>query len=165
MGIRKPLLTVGTFTALAAEVGAGSVAGGIAYPFTIPQDTDNVIVKFRASVVGAYSATLQTTDDGGSTWYDVARTSVVSNANNETAQWLSAPVVGAGVTASRPVTGSVLGTIGSAAASTLGSNQFSGLPVLSDRGRVFVRITGNITNAAANTYVAEVKVNSESQNG
>lgn len=164
MGIRKPLQTVGTFTAAAGEVGAGSVAGGIGYLVTIPQDTDNVVVKFTASVVGAYSATFQTTDDGGSTWYDVARTSVVSNANNTTAEWLSIPVVGAGVTASRPVTGSVLSTVGSAAASTLGSNQFSGLPLLSDKARVFVRITGNITNAAANTYVAQVKVNSEAQN-
>ena len=165
MGIRKPTQTIGTFTAAASETGGGSVLGGIPYLVTIPQDTDNVVVKFRASVVGAYSATFQTTDDGGNTWYDVARTSVVSNANNTTAEWLSIPVSGTGVTASRPVTGSVLGTIGSAAASTLASNQYSGLPLLSDKGRVFVRITGNITNAAANTYVAEVKANSEAQNG
>lgn len=165
MGIRKPLQTIGSFTAAASEVGGGSVAGGFAYTVTIPQDTDNVVVKFTSSVVsGGYSAVFQTTDDGGTTWYDVARTSIVTNANNTTAEWLSIPVAGMGFTATRPVTGSVLSTIGSAAASTLASQQFSGLPLLSDKARVFVRATGNITNAAANTYVAQVKVNSESQN-
>jgi hypothetical protein len=163
MGLRKPLQTIGNFTAAASEVGGGSVAGGIAYTFKIPQDTDNVVLKFTASVAGAgYSAVFQTTDDGGNTYYDVARTSIVSNANNTTAEWLSIPVITTGFTASRPVTGSVLSTVGSAAASTLAAGQFSGLPLLSDLGRVFVRITGNITNAAANTYVAQVKANSES---
>lgn len=165
MGIRKPLQTIGSFTAAASETGGGSVAGGIPYLVTIPQDTDNVVVKFTSSLVGGgYSAVFQTTDDGGTTWYDVARTSVVSNANNVTAEWLSIPVIGVGTTSSRPVTGSVMSTTGSAAASTLGSQQFSGLPLLSDKARVFVRITGNITNAASNTYVAQVKVNSEARN-
>ena len=163
MSIRKPLQTIGSFTAGANETGTGSVAGGIAYPITIPQDTNNIVVKFTASVAGGgYSAVFQTTDDGGTTYYDVARTSIVSNANNTTAEWLSIPVIGAGMTSSRPTTGSVMSTTGSAAASTLGAQQFSGLPLLSDKARVFVRITGNITDAAANTYVAQVKVNNQS---
>lgn len=161
MGIRFPLKSVGNFTA-ANELGAGSVAGGLAYQVTIPQDSDNVVLKFTASVVGAVSAVFQTTDDGGSTWYDVARTSVVSNANNTTAEWLSIPTAAVGVTASRPITGSVMGTTGSAAASTLAASQFSGLPLLSTKARVFVRITGNVTSAASNTYTAKVVANSES---
>lgn len=172
MGIRKPLQTIGTFTAAASETGGGSVAGGIPYLVTIPQDTDNVVVKFTASVVGGYSAVFQTTDDGGNTWYDVARTSVVSNANNTIAEWLNIPISGQGfrstVQPQNSVAGSTnvaiaLNTIGSAAASTLAHSQVSGLPLLSDKARVFIRITGNITNAAANTYVAQVKVNSESE--
>lgn len=169
MGIRKPLQTVGTFTAAASETGGGSVAGGIPYIFTIPQDTDNIVVKFTASVAGAgYSATLQTTDDGGNTWYDVSRTSIVSNANNTTATWCLGQVNGGGIATAQNgfPTASLLSVgIRNTAASTLAANQVSGLPVLSDKGRVFVQITGNITNAAANTYVAQVKVNSEAQNG
>lgn len=166
MAIRIPTQGVGTFTAAASETGGGSVAGGIAYPFLLPQDTDNVIVKFTASVVGGYSAVLQTSDDGGGTWYDVARTSIVSNANNTTAEWISAPVITAGVNPqviSTVNAGSVLGaTIGNAAASSLGNRQVSGLPILGTAARVFVRITGNITNAASNTYVAKVFVNQQS---
>lgn len=164
MSIRLPInLKSQTY---ANELGAGSVAGGIPLTFTIPQDTDNIVVKFTASVVGAYSATLQTTDDGGTTWYDIARSSVVSNANNDTAEWISAPVIGAGVNPqviSTVNAGSVLGgTIGTAAASSLGSRQITGLPVLSQFGRVFIRITGNVTSAAANTATVAVKVNSQS---
>ena len=163
MAIRLPLQTVLTATG-GNELGAGSVAGGIAYPFLIPQDTDNVVVKFTASVVGGYSATFQTSDDGGTTYYDVARTSVVSNAVNGTAQWLSIPVVNSGVATGKTfATGSIVSMgIGSAAASTLGSQQVSGLPILGPQNRVFVRITGDVTSAAANGYVAQVKVNSQS---
>lgn len=165
MSIRLPLQTVLSVTG-SNELGAGSVAGGINYPFLIPQDTDNVVLKFTSSVAGAgYSATFQTSDDGGATYYDVGRTSIVSNANNTTAQWLSIPVVSAGqgmVAAGAGNSSVVTGAIGSAAASTLGSQQYSGLPILGVQNRVVVRITGNVTSAAANAYVAQVKVNSQS---
>lgn len=167
MAIRISTQGVGNFIAAASETGGGSVAGGIAYPFHIPQDTDNIVVKFTASVAGAgYSAVFQTSDDGCTTYYDVARTSIVSNANNTTAEWLSIPVISAGINPQVLSTvnpGSVLGgAIGSSAASTLGSKQVSGLPILGTQNRIFVRITGNITNAAANTYTAAVKVNQQS---
>lgn len=163
MGIRLPLRTVLDYNDV-GQTGATSVAGGVAQRFTIPQDTDNVVVKLTASVIaGAVSAVFQTTDDGGTTWYDVARTSVVSNANNTTAEWLSIPVAGIGITSSRPVTGSVLGTTGSAAASTLASGQFSGLPILSPTARVFLRYTAAVTST--DLARVQVKVNSEAQNG
>lgn len=167
MAIRIPTQGILNATAAAAEVGAGSVAGGIPYPFLLPQDVDNVVVKFTASVVsGGYSAVFQTSDDGGTTYYDVARTSIVSNANNTTAEWLSIPVCGVGLNPqviSTVNAGSVLGgATGSAAASTLGNKQISGLPILGTAARVFVRITGNITNAAANTYTVAVKANQQS---
>lgn len=164
MAIRLPLRTVASFSD-DAEVGAGSVAGGVQHPFQLLQDTDSVVVKFTASIVGAVSAVLQTTDDGGTTFYDVARTSVVSNANNTTAQWLAAPVMSAGINPivnSNANAGSILGgTIGSAAASTLGSREVSGLPILSQQARVFIRITGNVTAAAANNIRTTVYVNSQ----
>lgn len=165
MAIRLPLQTV--LNAVGSnELGAGSVAGGVAHPFLIPQDTDNVVVKFTASVVGAYSAVFQTSDDGGTTYYDVARTSIVSNANNTTAEWLSIPVVSAGMglsTAAAAGGSSVVSaTPGSAAASTLGNRSYSGLPILGPQNRIFVRITGNVTSAASNAYTAQVKVNNQS---
>jgi len=167
MGIRLPLKTVGNFDD-SNDTGTGSVAGGIAHTFDIPQDADNVVVKFTASVAGTgKSVFLQTSDDGGTTWYDVARTSVVSNSNATIAEWLSRGVVSDGVRvlqSQTAVTGSVLGTtrtIGSAAASTLGSGQYSGLPMLGQKGRVFVKIEGDVTSAASNSAVTKVMVNSQ----
>lgn len=173
MSIRLPLknvLDVNNSTENAT--GPASTAGGVAHTFDLPQDVDGVVVKFTASVLaGAVSATLQTTDDGGTTWYDVARTSIVSNANNAvTAEWLSTPVAGFGTGATVPNqasvvgftnTGIVLNGIGSAGASTLGSKQNSGLPILSQRGRVFLRYT----NAVTSIINERVRVYAQSQSG
>jgi hypothetical protein len=167
MSIRLPLAQF-TFVDSGYGAGAASVNGGDAFTFTLPQDTDNVVVKFTASVTGGgVSATFQTTDDGGTTWYDVARTSTVSNARNANAEWLSIPVISNGI-GSAPVTsvvftGSVVAvnrTIGSAAASTLGSGQISGLPILSQFNRIFVIATGNVS--ATSLIQATVKANSQS---
>jgi hypothetical protein len=164
MSIRLPLQTVLTYNDV-GQTGATSVAGGVAKTFTVPQDTDNIVVKFTASVIaGAASATLQTTDDGGTTWYDVARTSVVSNANNTTAEWLSVPVISAGINPivkSTANAGSILGgTVGSAAASTLGSRQISGLPILGQLNRIFLIYTAAVSST--DLAQVEVKVNSQS---
>jgi hypothetical protein len=161
MGIRFPLKTVLSYDD-AGQTGATSVAGGVAKTFTIPQDTDNVVVKLTASVIaGGVSATFQTTDDGGTTWYDVARTSIVSNANNTTAEWLSIPVNGYGVATGVNQANSILSVAtGSAAASSLGVRQISGLPILSSKGRVFLRYTSAVTST--DLAKVEVKVNSES---
>lgn len=163
MAIRLPLTTVGTFTT-SNEVGAGSVAGGLANTFLLPMDCDGVVVKFQASVAGTtYSTTLQTSDNGGTTWYDVARTANVSNANATTAQWISAPVFGAGQATGINQSSSILTVgIGSAAASTLGAQQNSGLPILGINARVFMQITGNATSAASNSTTTTVYVNSQS---
>lgn len=164
MAIRFPLQGVKTQN-LVNEVGAGSVAGGIAIPFMLPQDTGNVVVKMTASISGGgASAILQTTDDGGTTWYDVARTSVVSNANNALAQWLSAPVDGAGVRTANTFGGaSILSTgIGNSAASTLSQGQVSGLPILSTQGRVFVVLTAAVS--ATSLLQVNVMTNSQGSN-
>jgi hypothetical protein len=163
MSIRLPLQ--GVLTAIDTnDVGAGSVNGGVAFPFTIPQDTDNIVVKLTASIVGGgVSAYLQTTDDGGTTYYDVARTSVVSNANNTTAEWLSIPVISSGVTTiSETANSSIVSnaTIGSAAASTLGVKTVSGLPILSTQGRIFLQYSAGVSANALTQAV--VKVNSQS---
>lgn len=141
-----------------ADTGTASVAGGVPFPFQIPQDTDNITVKFSASVVAAgASVVLQTSDDGGTTYYDIARTSIVSSGPP---QWLSAATVSNGVNTKVTFGGSILsGTIGTAAASTLGSGQVSGLPILGIQNRLFVIYSGNITTSS---IVATVKVNQQS---
>lgn len=161
MSIRLPLTQVLDYND-SGNLGATSVAGGVGKPFLIPQDTDNVVVKFTASTIGgAASAVFQTSDDGGTTWYDVARTSVVSLALNANAQWLSIPVVGAGQRTGVIQSASVITAgIGSAAASTLGSQQVSGLPILGVNNRVFIIYTGNLT--ANDGARVQVKVNSQS---
>ena len=124
-------------------------------------------MKLTASVIGGgVSATFQTSDDGGTTFYDVARTSIVSNANNAvTAQWLNIPVSGVGVrtgvvapsvvaTGSVQSFGSVYSATGSAGASTLGQLEVSGLPVLGIQNRVFLRYTA----AVSSTDLARIRV-------
>ncbi len=169
MAIRIATQTVLTAVDSSYTAGAASIAGGDAFPFLIPQDTDNVVVKFTASVSGGgVSAIFQTSDDGGTTYYDVARTSIVSNARNSNAEWLSIPVVSAGMGNSQGATsliatGSLIGvnrTIGSAAASSLGSAQVSGLPILGVQNRIFIVATGAVS--ATSLIQAVVKVNSQS---
>lgn len=168
MSIRLPLKVV-LSSDNSTEVGAGSVLGGVAIPFIIPQDTDNVTVKFQAQTAGGgVSATLQTTDDGGTTWFDVGRTSIVSSANGVLAQWLSVPVLGFGqrtANSSLVAVGSVLAgnnnqPIGNAAPSTLGSLAYSGLPILSPTARIFIQLQAGVS--ASTVLLTEVKVNSQS---
>lgn len=163
MAIRLPLTTVLDYDDV-GQTGATSVAGGVAKTFRIPQDTDNVVVKLTASVIaGGVSATFQTTDDGGTTWYDVARTSIVSNANNANAEWLNCGVNGTGMATGVngfPANSILTVGIGNAAASTLGVRQVSGLPIMSQYGRVFLRYTA----AVSGTDLARVQVKVNSQN-
>lgn len=136
MSIRLPLQTV-----LDVQdnglIGAASTAGGIAHPFMLPQDTDGVVVKVTASTAGGgVSVILQTTDDGGTTWYDVARTSVLSNANATTAYWLTSSTTNRGA-------------LGSAAASALAGGGSTGLPLLSQHARVVTIVGAGVTGVAS----------------
>ncbi len=165
MAIRSPLQTV-IDVQDNGLIGAASLVGGIAHPFTLPQDTDNVVVKLTASVAGAgVSTVFQTSDDGGTTWYDVARTSVVSNTSgNQNAEFLSIPVISSGVNPivkSNANAGSILGgAIGSAGASTLGSRTISGMPLLSPYARVFTIVEAGVNTVAS--VRTQVKVNNQS---
>lgn len=152
MSIRKPI-KVATFLD-SGDVGAGSTAGMKTFTTQVPQDTDNIVLKLTASLVGAsVSATLQTTDDGGTTWYDTARSQNATLANNTVAVWLSVPTIGSGVRSTTPATASTTGgvsfasilqTTGSAAASTLTVGQTSGLPIMDTLVRVGLIYTGAV---------------------
>ena len=150
MSIRLPLRAVLSATNH-GEDGTNSVSGGIAHTFILPQDIDSVVVKLQASTVaGAVSAVFQTSDDGGTTWFDVGRTSIVSNSSvNALAEWMTIPVAGFGYRSqsigSTVATGSIIGvgsvmtTTGSSGASTLAQKQLSGLPIMSQNARIFIR--------------------------
>jgi hypothetical protein len=157
MAIRLPLTTVLDYNSDSpGHGGPTSVAGGVAKTFQLPQDIDNVVVKLTASIVGGgVSAALQTTDDGGTTWYDIARSSIVSNATNADAEWISAPVNGVGIRSSGNVVASagshnqpvsILATIGKATAAGLGQKEVSGLPILSQYGRIWLTYTAAVSS-------------------
>jgi hypothetical protein len=171
MAIRLPLRTILDYTDT-GNVGASSTAGGVAKTFLVPQDTDNIVVKLHPSCVGGtVSATLQTTDDGGTTWYDVVRTPTIETADSDGFgydQWASAPVMGVGIRSpvlpvSSLTTGvsqvSILQATGSSAASTLGAGQASGLPILGPLNRIFLIYSGDQT---VNHTRVKVLVNSQS---
>lgn len=161
MSIRLPLQ--GVLDVTHTNQGTTSVAGGWAYTFKLPQDTDNVLVKVLPSVTaGGMSAVFQTSDDGGNTYYDVARTSVASaNELGANPQFLSIPVVSAGLATARTFAGASIITagIGGVSASTLGSGQVSGLPIMGLQNRIFLQSVGNAT--AISTRV-QVLVNNQS---
>lgn len=167
MAIRLPLQAVLSYNNTTVQGGGpASVSGGVAKPFLIPQDTDNVVVKLQASVMGGgVSAVFQTSDDGGTTWYDVQRTSIVSNANATTAEWLSIPVISPGVNSFTSVVAvgsvhTINTTIGSAAASTLGVQEVSGLPILGQANRIFLRYTAGVSSIISESVT--VSLNSQS---
>lgn len=163
MSVRLPLTTV--LDVINTDLGTTSVAGGYAYPFKIPQDCDNIVVKFMPSVlVGNASAYLQTSDDGGTTYYDVARTSVLTLAGVQNAQWISAGVISMGQrTAVIQAASVITAGIGSASASTLGSQQVSGLPIMGLQNRIFMTIGSGVTQNDGCRI--QVKVNSQSPAG
>ncbi len=171
MSIRLPLTTVLDVTD--TSTGSTSLLGGIAYPFKLPQDTDNCIMAFSPSTVSAgISATFQTSPDGGTTWYDVARTSIASNSGafnstKDTVQFVSIPVVGGQesrniITPSLIAAGSLISVVfnGSSAPSTLGSGQSSGLPIMGIQNRVFLIQQSGIT--ASQGSRVQVLVNNQS---
>ncbi len=162
MGFRQPQQTVLDTTSTDVS---GSVAGGWAFPFRLPQDCDSAFVKITPSVTaGGVSVIWQTSDDGGSTFYDVARSSIASN-NLTGPHWM--PVIlnqGPTVRASVVAVGSVIAVnnIGPSNASTLGGLNgptYSGLPVMG-ANRLFLVSTGNATAISARM---EVKVNSQNR--
>ena len=158
MSVRLPLKTVLSVSDGLTATGPASVSGGVANAFQLPQDTDGVVVKYNASIMGGgASLTFQTSDDGGSTWFDVQRTSIISNGASVLTEFLYVPVVTSGLrtgviapsvvaVGSVVSSGSVLTTIGRAGASTLAQREVSGLPILGINARVFRQYTSAVTS-------------------
>ena len=169
MGVRIPTQTIADFTS--TSVGETSIATQL---FQIPQDTNGLVVKVQvASISGTNPVAqvfLQTSDDGGTTYFDVLRLPDVTGTTvaNASAVWGAAPVFGMGMrstvspaasTESGTTQVSVLTVTGNASAFGLSAGQNSGLPILGIQNRVAIRYTGTI---ATNTGV-RVKVLASSQ--
>lgn len=170
MGIRKPLTTILDYND-AGNTGATSV---VSQTFFVPQDSTTIVVKVPvASINGTnptYDVYLQTTDDGGSTWYDIAHLPTITGTTiaNAGALWGVANVDGLGVRTTFGPQVSVLGggpgssilTItGNASMRGLAAGAISGLPIMGPLNRVQLSIGGTI--AANNGVQVQVKVNSE----
>lgn len=171
MSIRLPLKTVLSYND-SGNVGATSV---VSKTFNIPQDTDNIVVKMsKASITGSTPTVdvyLQTSDDGGTTFYDVLHlpTIVGTTIANAGALWGSAPVIGAGMrstaspvasTASGTTQVSVLSVTGNASVRGLAAGTVSGLPILGIQNRIQISYGGTITTN--DDLLVQVKVNSQS---
>lgn len=90
MSIRFPLQVVKSITDTATT-------GTVNYPFLVPQDIDGVVVKVYTGTFTGTNPTLdvyfQTTDDGGTTWYDVAHFPQFTAAvTKQLANWITIPV-------------------------------------------------------------------------
>lgn len=145
MAIRLPLQGVLDYND-AGNVGAGSVLGAVAKTFTVPQDTDNIVVKYTASIVGGGAqVALQTTDDGGTTWYEIARSSVVSNATGVSAEWITAGTISNA-------------RVGRASVATAGAT--NSMPILSPLNRVIIQYGAAVSGNALSRV--EVKTGSQS---
>lgn len=170
MSIRLPLTTVLDYNDT-GNTGATSV---VSKTFNIPQDTDNITVKIPVASINGTNPTadvyLQTSDDGGTTYYDVLHlptvTGTVANAN---ALWGSAPVITMGIRSSAaPVASAAGGTTqtsilqitGNASVRGLAAGAVSGLPILGLQNRVQISYGGTI--AANNGLQVQVKVNNQS---
>ena len=152
--------------------GPASVSGGVANAFLLPQDCDSVVIKYNASIQGGgASLTFQTSDDGGTTWFDVQRTSIISAGASILAEWLVIPVATLGVRTGVIVTsvvatgsvqsfGSVMTVVGRAGASTLAQREVSGLPILGLNARVFRQYTAAVTSIISEKVT--VSANSQS---
>lgn len=166
MAIRLPLQTVLDVND-SGNVGATSV---VSHAFQIPQDTDNIVVKVQtASIVGTNPTAavyLQTSDDGGTTYYDVLRLPTITGTiANASALWGSAPVIGMGIRSTQSglsslVQTSVLSVTGNASVRGLAAGQVSGLPILGLQNRIQISYGGTLDSNDA--MRVKIMVNSQS---
>ena len=148
MSFRGPLQVI-------KQISDTSTTGTVNTTFLLPQDIDSLVVKlWTGTTFSGTSPTAdvycQTTDDGGTTWYDCGRfdqlTTAVTNAN---AKWMEIPIQNSA--ANTPLG---KGYTGSVASSTIGVASVSGLPILSQLFRVAIVYGGTIgTNSAINVNV------------
>ena len=151
--LRTPLRLLATSTLNSAvSGGSGNYSDTFVFPF---QDYNGLVVKLRnnqtLTTTGSYTVYLQTTDDGGTTWYDMVASTAINSgtaATNAAAQWLAFPV-----DPTEPISQPTLSD------GTLAAGTASGLPLLSNMLRVKWVVSGTVTSVTAN---ATIYANSQS---
>ncbi len=134
-----------------------SIASAVTDATTVilPQDTDAITVAVSSSVFGltTLQAFIQTTPDGGTTWFDMGSTPIIGGTTGPTtATAAQAPYIahfdtlgarGAEGSTSVIATGSVRGLqINQVQSSAIAAGQYSGVPIMSRLLRIFLKATG-----------------------
>jgi len=133
MSIRIPLTKIKSVTDTATT-------STVNYDFILPQDINNLVAKMSVGTFTGTSPTadvsLQTTDDGGTTWYNLGAFAQVTTAiTNANALFITIPVDGTSARTN--------GYTGAAAAAGTAS-YVSGVPVLSPLCRLAITYGGTI---------------------
>lgn len=140
-----------------------STSGTKTYLFNIPQDAQSIAGKVFLdsgwSATGTCKVTVQTSEDGGTTFRDVAAVTVggnivASTVPNQMAQFFSIPVAGA-------TARGTAGWVGSVAASTLALAATSGsvvgvangMPMIGTLGRLQFDYTATISTGGVNVTI------------
>lgn len=116
-------------------------SGTSAQVVNLPQDTDNITVFAWCTTMGATSDDLyiQTSFDGGSTWYDMGNTQFVGTVVQSLARIMNFSGIGA-----KAKTGALTGSnVGNAPAASTLANNVTGVPLLGQLIRVYHAIGGS----------------------
>lgn len=157
MGFASP--TAGSRSILLAQHTA-TAAGTTNYDFVIPQDTNGIIAKFWTEAgfvpitTGAVQVTIQTSEDGGTTWRDCAAWTTQAAINNNQAHF--APIAVAWGTG-RGVA-NWIGSVGAAslalaATASVALGVANGLPMMGTLGRARVTVTSTLDTGGVNVQV------------
>lgn len=134
-----------------------SIASAVTDAATVilPQDTDAITVTVTSSVFGitTLNTFVQTSPDGGTTWLDMGNIGTIAGTTGATPTtalqqpWVAHfDTVGAqysqGVTSVVAVGSVVSRNINKIGASVIGAGQYSGIPLMSQRLRIFHVATG-----------------------
>lgn len=139
------------------------ITGTTTYNFTIPQAAQNIVAKIWLasgwSATGSAIVTIQTTEDGGTTWRDVGSTSIGTNVpaatvGNQNAHFIPIGVGWGSETGVANYVGSVAASTFTATAPAASVNGIvSGLPMLGTLGRIQIARSGTISTGGINVQV------------
>lgn len=140
-----------------------STSGVIQNQFTIPMDADSIFAKIWLqstwSATGTATVTIQTTEDGGTTWRDVTATTIGSSTvaasmGNQYAHLIPIPCISGNGRGIANYVGSVAAsTLALAAVNASAVGTASALPMLSVLGRVQIAYTATISTGGVNVQI------------
>lgn len=133
------------------------------YLFTIPQDADSIMAKVYLNSTwnasGTATVTLQTSEDGGTTWRDVGATTigastVAATMGNQNAHFIDIGCIGTSDRGTANYIGSVAAsTLALAAVNASAVGTTSGMPMMGTLGRIQVTYTATITTGGLNVQI------------